>query len=88
MQLRTFNWDVSEAAAAGGADEAAELGDDAFSKLQEDAAMVPNDDPEGTEQMDRLMIDAVTKIFQKTYHKRREAASAAIGGNNLTDGRK
>ena len=40
---------------------------DAFSKLQEDAAMVPSDNPERTEQLDKLMIDAVTKIFQKTY---------------------
>ena len=49
-----------------GADDP-EMGEDAFSKLQEDAAMVPSDNPDRTEQLDKLMIDAVTKIFQKTY---------------------
>ena len=60
------NQSGSSQKADGGAGDP-EMGEDAFSKLQEDAAMVPSDNPERTEQLDKLMIDAVTKIFQKTY---------------------
>ena len=48
--------------------------------------MVSSDNPDSTEQFDRIMIDAVTKIFQKTYRQRREAASAAIGSTKVVDG--
>ena len=57
----------SQKADGGVGAEDPEMGEDAFSKLQEDAAMVPSDNPDRTEQLDKLMIDAVTKIFQKTY---------------------
>ena len=66
-QQRNNQTGSSQKADGGAGADDPEMGEDAFSKLQEDAAMVPSDNPDRTEQLDKLMIDAVTKIFQKTY---------------------
>ena len=66
-QQRNNQTGSSQKADGGAGADDPEMGEDAFSKLQEDAAMVPSDNPYRTEQLDKLMIDAVTKIFQKTY---------------------